>query len=101
MFVLLALAAYRVQRLVTADEFPLSKKLREWVHDRFGAASWQTTFVRCHWCAGGWISSAVVLAWDWWGSAPSLGPAGVKGTALRVLATTVVVGALGEAIDRH
>lgn len=63
-FVVTALAAYRVWRLVAHDDFPPAM----WVRDRFEAATERRVGpdwaggVRCPWCSGAWVSFAVVAA---------------------------------------
>lgn len=60
MFITLALAAFRVTRLVTIDEFSPSEWFREKITERFGAySSWVTLFTCC-WCFGAWCSIILV-----------------------------------------
>lgn len=58
-FILLTLAAYRLQRIVTADTWPPSAWFRDWVDDRFGPTSSWSEFFHCPHCLGFWTSLAV------------------------------------------
>jgi hypothetical protein len=57
-WVLLSLAAYRLQRIVTLDEWPPSEAFRDWVEKRTGAASGWSTLFTCSWCFGAYVSAA-------------------------------------------
>lgn len=66
------LAAYRLTRLWTRDTLPPLPRLRDTVTARWGDRAWSELFT-CPWCAGFWISVAVVAlassplapAWNW------------------------------------
>lgn len=61
---LIALASYRLTRLICVDEFPASVALRGRVVDRWGEDSWQAYLVQCPYCAALYFSAAVTLgAW--------------------------------------
>lgn len=74
-FLLLALAAFRVYRLIAEDtilDWPRRRLLRlgnEWmqegdhVPDEF-REKW-SLFITCPWCLGFWLSVAAWLAWLW------------------------------------
>lgn len=53
-FVLLGLAAYRLQRFITLDTIPGA-----WIRGRFAEGSKPHEFVSCPHCAGSWITLAV------------------------------------------
>lgn len=57
-FVLLALASYRVWRLVALDV--LLDRPRDWAWSRAPAVA---AFATCPWCSGWWISVAAWIAW--------------------------------------
>lgn len=63
-FVILALAAYRLQRIVTKDDWPPSEWFRNKVGTRFGYHSSWFTFVTCPWCFGFWVSAVVALEYQ-------------------------------------
>lgn len=108
-FALLALACYRVTRLVVTDE--LTQPLRDRVLRRWPptnrpllgfdgqprpdtgrlAPSWQVTLVNCSWCVGVWTSLAGVALLHWRGYLHSWT---VSGFAW--LATSAVVGFLAK-----
>jgi hypothetical protein len=58
----LGLACWRLTHLVTADEFPLIARPREWVVGTDGTKHegrwfyWFGELISCYWCASGWIS---------------------------------------------
>lgn len=96
-------AAARVTRLVTTDTFPPVKHLRDWLLDKVDPRQVRKvekaeppTFVElieCNWCAGFWISVAVVVArkrfpdlWD---------------PIARVFATSYAVGMLAGLSERE
>lgn len=72
-FLLVALAAYRITRLVTTDT--ILDRQRDWVAVRFGQLGKLHTLVTCPFCAGFWVSCAVLgfalgadlvrLPWEW------------------------------------
>lgn len=57
MLIVVALAAYRIWRLVGVDT--VFRRPREWVTGKWGQDSWATELVTCPWCAGSWITFAV------------------------------------------
>lgn len=66
------LAAARITRLVVADSFPLSIKLRVWWADKTHGSLWEP-LMKCPWCFGMWATFWVVgtaaatqLHWAWW-----------------------------------
>lgn len=60
MLLVLTFAAYRLQRIVTSDDWPPSEAFRDAVERRFGAASSWYVLVTCPWCFGFWVSIAVM-----------------------------------------
>lgn len=60
-FVLLALAAFRVWKLIADDE--ILDRPRDWIIERIdlgrGQTKWQD-FIICPWCAGFWISGLML-----------------------------------------
>lgn len=56
-FIIYALAAYRVTRLITRDSLPPIARLRDHVIDRWGDNPWSELIV-CPWCMGFWVSVA-------------------------------------------
>lgn len=58
-FIIYALAAYRVTRLITHDSLPPMARLRDYVLDRWGHSPWSELIV-CPWCMGFWVSVATV-----------------------------------------
>lgn len=86
LFVLMVLTVYRVYRLVGLDTItePLRRRVKP--DGRLG------DFLTCPWCAGFWISAAVVLVIDHWYVALPL-------PALWVLGVSCVVGLIGSNLD--
>jgi hypothetical protein len=81
LLLILGLACWRLTRLVTADDFPLIAKPREWVIGEDGTAHegrwyhWFGELISCYWCASGWISlgltglaasTALARPWQGW-----------------------------------
>ena len=69
-FVLGALAAWRIYKLVSVDD--VLDRPREWFTDRVG---WLEEFLACPYCAGFWVSAIGAFGWyavtddaDRWGS---------------------------------
>lgn len=87
--VLMALAAYRLYRLFSIDEFPPIADTRRWIHARlkrrFGE-EWAHG-MKCPWCAGFWWSIAVVLAVN--------AVTSIRLPVLTVLAVSCLVGLIG------
>lgn len=58
LFVLTSLAAYRLWRLIALDV--VLDKPRGWIIRRLGLE--RSAWISCSWCAGFWMSAAVVAA---------------------------------------
>ena len=86
--VLLFLAAFRVTRLLVADEFPPVAAPREWITRRFGPDSSVAYLVHCPWCTGAYVSAGLVAALDWWTDHDVLAP------GLLIAATSAAAGFL-------
>lgn len=91
-FVILTLAAFRIQRLVTADKFPPSQLLRRKVTEQFGEESSWAEWVTCPWCLGGILTIGVFLEHRFLGLVPMW--------AYTILAAMSLVGYLGS-YDGH
>lgn len=92
LFVLAALASYRLWRFVSLDDFPPMTKIRDSLEARVGerhGLDWAQG-ITCAWCAGWWASCIVVgLVWL---ARPLPVPAlwfGAVSTAVGLLAMTV------------
>lgn len=64
-FVLVALAVYRISRMIAAERgpFDLFERLRSWAFDRFGKDSWQFGGISCALCLSfwlGWLGAALL-----------------------------------------
>jgi hypothetical protein len=95
-FLLMALAAYRVTRLLVADQFPPVEVQRERIAARYGNESWQAYLSRCPWCAGVYVSAITVGLTDLAASVPL--------PVLTIPALSAVVGllsAIDVALDRE
>jgi hypothetical protein len=88
LFLVLALAAFRITRLLVADEFPPVAAVRERVTRRFGGDSSPAYLVHCPWCTGVYVSAALVAALDWLTDHTVLAP------ALLIAAVSAAVGYL-------
>lgn len=70
-FVVLALAAYRLTRLIGWDTFPLAARARAWATGEYrmnaGAIAYRRSgvlhLVECPFCVGWWISLVLYLLW--------------------------------------
>lgn len=62
LLVLLALCAARVTRLLTTDTLPLFARPRDWLEAKLPGA-W-ADLPTCGWCAGVYVTGAVVLVTD-------------------------------------
>lgn len=62
---LVCITVYRITRLVTIDEFPPVKLVRDTVISRFGEDSSWAYLVECPWCASVYVGAAVVAATAW------------------------------------
>lgn len=60
-FVLLTLFTYRLSRVLTSDEWPPTKRFREWVEERTGEDSAWTTLVSCPWCSSLYFATPVFV----------------------------------------
>lgn len=89
---LVTLAAYRVTRLVTYDDFPPMIAVRRHVVKRTGAGSAWTTLIGCPWCAGWWCSLAAVVA--------VFPHEAVVNVGVASFAVSALVGALATILDR-
>lgn len=58
-FLLLTLASFRLTRLITTDDLPVTETFRDYVEQRTGKDSGWTTLITCPWCAGVYITFAV------------------------------------------
>lgn len=92
LFVLLALASFRLWRFLGRDEFPLTAWPRRYAARRWGEGSVAFYWVQCPWCAGSWISAVVVAVVD-------LGFRPLDLPVLWWLAVSTVVGLLGGVVD--
>lgn len=64
-FLLLALAAFRLWRLIGEDV--ILERPRNWLERRYGdRGEYWAAFVTCPWCAGAWIAIGWWLAWIAW-----------------------------------
>jgi len=64
LFVVAALAAARITRLVTRDT--ITQPLRLWLINRAGVDTRLAELIQCDWCSGVWVSSAVIgTTWAW------------------------------------
>jgi hypothetical protein len=57
--VILALAVYRITRLIIEDA--VTERLREAVWSRFDASRGIGYLITCYWCTGFWVASLLVL----------------------------------------
>lgn len=57
--VILALAAYRIARLVIEDT--VTERLREAVWSRYNSSHGIGYLITCYWCVGFWVASLLVL----------------------------------------
>jgi len=90
-FALLALAAFRIWKLV-GDDAVLDKP-RDWVLVRLEErAKWLDYFITCPWCAGTYIVIAWWGAWQLWPHATLI--------AAGLVALGAAVGFLGVIIDK-
>lgn len=90
-WVLLSLTAFRLQRIVTADDWPPSEWFRESVKERFGEdSSWYKLFT-CPWCWGTWMTLGVFSI--------AAQVISVPNPLLQSIAGCAVVGILGSTYD--
>ena len=99
---LIALAAYRLYRIVGEDK--ITERPRHWVlyeleFRKEGRGSYWNEFIECPWCAGFWISGLLLLLYaaleGWWNAG---------GFVVTWLAISSLVGLLAGTqalIDRH
>lgn len=83
-FVLLCLATFRAQRIVTTDEWPPSQWLRRYIDKRMGPHSSWAELVHCPWCMSVWLGAVIVAVTDRWFYAIPL-PVLVYGAVLAVV----------------
>lgn len=94
-FLLMCLASYRVWRLIGLDD--VTRRPRNWLLDRleFGAEDRDATvfaqFITCPWCAGFWVSCAVVGV--------TAQVTNVPMPVLQAAAVSCVVGLIGGNLD--
>lgn len=103
LFVLMALAAYRLWRIIGEDEWPPSRALRAYVARRAEhgnlierlrpARAWAEvqTMIECPWCLGTWISIAVVIVCAQLTS--------VELPILQAMGVACAVGLIGSSLD--
>ncbi len=65
-FILAALGAYRITRLLTTDTLPIVAKPRAGLLRRFGSSSW-SELLTCTYCLGAWVSLAALVVAKWAG----------------------------------
>lgn len=89
LLVVLALAAYRLTRLITTDDLPPIYRAREWLKHRWGTPNGREWFdgITCGWCVGSIISFALVAGVAY------LIP--MRLPAIQALAVATVVGLIG------
>ena len=85
-FVVLALAAFRVTRLVVEDA--VTERLREWVWRRVPPSRGIGYMITCYWCTGFWVSLLLAVLY-------MMVPTATVAVAL-VFALSAVVGLLAE-----
>lgn len=100
-FVLLALAAFRLWKFVADDD--VLDRPRDWLLDRLGPATssrraYWSLFLLCPWCSGAWIAFATYSMWI------AVGPGAfdvadlLLGAAV-VLALSATVGLIASVLD--
>jgi len=91
--ILMALAAYRIFRLLAVDDFPpivwARDRVDDWIAETVGD-EWADGLT-CPWCLGAHISFAVVALTDAFASVPLVG--------LQLAAVSTIVGILGSKVD--
>lgn len=85
---LLSLTAYRLQRIVTTDSWPISRWFRMSIYRRFGGDSAWYDFFTCGWCFGWYCTLAVFAISTLWLNVPL--------PVLQALAATAVVGQIAQ-----
>ena len=90
-FILLSLASYRLQRIITEDSWPPSEWLREKVAIRFGKDSSWYDFITCPWCIGTHLTFAVFAISAQYLTVPL--------PVIQAFAAATLVGALSSYID--
>lgn len=66
---LATLAAARVTRLITRDDFPVAA-VRDWSLTRFGEHGWLPRLLECPWCTGVWVAVPATFSAYRWGRRP-------------------------------
>lgn len=87
---ILALAVYRLTRLVVEDE--ILDKVRNLVWKRYGALTGIGYLITCYWCTSFWVSSLVVVLYI-------IVPVPVTAVAL-ILALSAITGLITAWSDR-
>jgi hypothetical protein len=87
-WLLIALATYRLTRLVTTDT--ILARPREWVQARYDRLGY---LVGCDWCSSIWIAPGPVLIGVLWDSSAAL-------VLLAIPAVSAVTGILATLVDR-
>ena len=54
LLIIVALASYRVTRLITTDTFPPIESVRNRIENK--APEWIADLITCSWCVGFWVS---------------------------------------------
>lgn len=86
-FVVVCLAAFRITRFVTTDDWPPIQRLRNRLLERWSGTGWDVG-LECPWCIGFWVSAALTFALAQLLSIPL--------PALYALAVSSVVGFIGS-----
>ena len=68
--VLVALATYRITRLLVRDSFPPIAVQRARIEERWGDGSWQAYLSTCTWCASVYVGGVVIGITDYITSVP-------------------------------
>jgi hypothetical protein len=87
--IVLALAVYRVCRLIIEDT--VTERLREAVWSRFDASRGIGYLITCYWCTGFWVASLLVLLFI-------IGPVPTMAASL-VLALSALAGIIAARLD--
>ena len=89
-FIILALAAYRLSRVIIEDV--VLEKFRDLIWNRYGSSTGIGYFITCYWCVGFWFSSLLVLLFI-------IVPIPTIAVSL-VLALSAVTGIIAARVDR-
>lgn len=101
LYVLVALSAYRIARIVNADTWPPVFAFRKLLVRRFGAESGWYEFFRCHWCFGTWAAIGVTFLVHYFAVNLLTGRVHNRAGFVAVVAVAVasVVGFIGDGIN--